>query len=106
MAIGAISQLSEHFDHARHAAQRDIERERRQHCETSEQPQADEDSVPRRRDRIVMHGGMQQGIKETADTQRGCQRPLASGLSGPEDSGRDAPFLSVPDGLRANLNER
>ena len=94
------------LDHARHAAECDIERERRQHRETSEQPQADEDSVARRRNRVVMHGGMQHGIKKTADTQRGCQRPLASGLSSPEDTGRDAPFLSAPDRLRANLNER
>ena len=57
----------DHFEHARHAAHRDVDRERRQRDHAADQARRDEGAMARRRQRIVLRRRMHQCVQIVAD---------------------------------------
>ena len=57
----------QHFERARHAAHRDIDRERRERDDAAEQPRRDEGAMARRRQRVVLRRRMHQRVDIVAD---------------------------------------
>ena len=86
------------------AAQRQIDRKRRQRHQAAEQPRRHERAMTRTRQRVVARRGMQQRIETIADDTQNYHSTRASAWSSNRRAG--TPPLSLRHRVRANLSER
>ena len=87
------------FERARHARAREIDRKRRERDQRAEQPRRDEGAMPRRGQRILLHGRMDKAVDIVA------KRPdEAQGNHAPAYRPTHSPFTADRVGRR--LSER
>ena len=92
------------LDRRGRAAQRQIDRKRRERDQAAEQPRRHERAMTRARQRIISCRGMQQRIETIADDTQNSHFTRASACSSNRRAG--TPPLSLRHRVRANLSER
>ena len=95
---------SRHFQRRRRAADREIDRKRRERDETSQKTRSHEHAMTRPRQRIVSRRRMQQGVEAVLDDGQCGHVACASAYVDTRRAG--TPPFSLAQRVRVNLSER